>query len=63
MLLNCGKPTLESLLFLLSPWGKQIERSLSIEVLLIKPFVKYEGYIDLNRFSRYWRVAKRYVFD
>ena len=41
----------------------EIERSLPIEVLEIERFVKYDGYIDLKRFSRYWRVAERYVFD
>ncbi len=41
----------------------KIEESLPIEVLPVEPFVKYDGYIDLKRFSRYWRVAERYVFD
>ncbi|MBD1931669.1 MULTISPECIES: hypothetical protein [Cyanophyceae] len=41
----------------------KIEESLVIEVLPVEPFVKYDGYIDLKRFSRYWRVAERYVFD
>ena len=41
----------------------EIEKSLNIEVFEIEPFVKYDGYIDLKRFSRYWRVAERYIFD
>ncbi|MBD1925227.1 hypothetical protein H6F74_02855 [Trichocoleus sp. FACHB-90] len=41
----------------------EIEKSLNIELFEIEPFVKYDGYIDLKRFSRYWRVAERYVFD
>ena len=41
-----------------------IEDALSIEVEVrsLQPFVNYEGYIDLKRFSRYWRVAQQYVF-
>jgi len=37
--------------------------SLEVEVLSPEPFVKYDGYIDLKRFSRYWRVAQQYVFE
>lgn len=37
--------------------------SLEIEVWSPEPFVNYEGYIDLKRFSRYWRVAQQYVFN
>ena len=36
---------------------------LEIEVWSSDPFVNYDGYIDLKRFSRYWRVAQQYVFD
>jgi hypothetical protein len=36
--------------------------SLEVEVCLPEPFVNYDGYIDLKRFSRYWRVAQQYVF-
>lgn len=36
--------------------------SLEVEVWLPEPFVNYDGYIDLKRFSRYWRVAQQYVF-
>ena len=36
---------------------------LEVEVLSPEPFVKYDGYIDLKRFSRYWRVAQQYVFE
>ncbi|MEZ2229942.1 hypothetical protein [Microcoleus sp.] len=38
-----------------------IGRSLPVEILSPEPFVLCDGYIDLNRFSRYWRVAKKYV--
>lgn len=41
---------------------KEIERSVAIEVLAIEPFLDYDGYIDLKRFSRYWKVAEQYVF-
>lgn len=37
--------------------------SLDIEVWSPEPFVNYDGYIDLKRFSRYWRVAQQYVFE
>lgn len=42
---------------------QDIERSLPVEVLLLEPFFKYDGYIDLKRFSRYWKVAERYLFE
>ena len=41
---------------------REIMRSLPVEVLPPEPFVRYDGYIDLKRFSRYWRVAEKYVF-
>jgi hypothetical protein len=37
--------------------------SLELEVWSAARFVNYDGYIDLKRFSRYWRVAQQYVFD
>ena len=40
----------------------EIENSMSLEVLAIEPFLDYDGYIDLKRFSRYWKVAQKYVF-
>lgn len=40
-----------------------IERSLKLEVFEVEPFFDYDGYIDLKRFSRYWKVAQKYVFD
>ena len=40
----------------------QIERSVPVEVLAGEPFFEYDGYIDLKRFSRYWKVAERYLF-
>ncbi|MBD2415291.1 hypothetical protein FACHB389_23445 [Nostoc calcicola FACHB-389] len=41
----------------------QIERSIKVEVLEVEPFFDYDGYIDLKRFSRYWKVAQNYVFE
>ncbi|MBO3461709.1 hypothetical protein G7B40_039445 [Aetokthonos hydrillicola Thurmond2011] len=41
----------------------EIQGSLPIEILEVKPFFEYDGYIDLKRFSRYWKVAQKYVFD
>jgi hypothetical protein len=41
----------------------QIERSLELEVLEVEPFLDYDGYIDLKRFSRYWKIAEQYVFE
>lgn len=37
--------------------------SLEVEIWSPEPFVNYDGYIDLKRFSRYWRVAQQYVFE
>jgi hypothetical protein len=37
--------------------------SLEVEIWSPEPFVDYDGYIDLKRFSRYWRVAQQYVFE
>ncbi|AFZ25037.1 hypothetical protein Cylst_2843 [Cylindrospermum stagnale PCC 7417] len=42
---------------------KQIEHSVAVEVLEVEPFFEYDGYIDLKRFSRYWKVAEKYVFE
>lgn len=39
------------------------DTSMEVEVWSPEPFVNYEGYIDLKRFSRYWRVAQKYVFE
>lgn len=41
----------------------EIERYLKLEVFEVEPFFDYDGYIDLKRFSRYWKVAEKYVFD
>ena len=41
----------------------QIERYKKLEVYEVKPFLDYDGFIDLKRFSRYWKVAQKYVFD
>ncbi|MBE9048879.1 hypothetical protein IQ243_00335 [Nostocales cyanobacterium LEGE 11386] len=41
----------------------EIEKSLKLEVLEVAPFFDYDGYIDLKRFSRYWKVAEKYVWE
>lgn len=41
----------------------QIEKSVKLEVFAVEPFLEYDGYIDLKRFSRYWKVAEKYVFE
>ncbi len=41
----------------------KIALSLTVEVLEVEPFFEYDGYIDLKRFSRYWKVAQKYVFE
>jgi hypothetical protein len=40
----------------------EIEASLKVEVLEVELFLNYDGYIDLKRFSRYWKVAQKHVF-
>lgn len=40
----------------------KIEECVPVEVLAVAPFLEYDGYIDLKRFSRYWKVAERYIF-
>ncbi|MBE9228758.1 hypothetical protein IQ264_25435 [Phormidium sp. LEGE 05292] len=40
----------------------EIEKDLSLLVVAINPFLNYHGYVDLKRFSRYWKVAEKYVF-
>lgn len=41
----------------------EIERHKELEVYETEPFFDYDGFIDLKRFSRYWKVAQKYVFD
>ncbi|MDM9584854.1 hypothetical protein [Nostoc sp. GT001] len=41
----------------------QMERSIAVEVLEVESFFDYDGYIDLKRFSRYWKVAQNYVYQ
>lgn len=41
----------------------QIEESKELEVFEVDPFLEYDGFIDLKRFSRYWKVAQKYVFQ
>jgi hypothetical protein len=40
-----------------------IEKSLELEVFDVETFFDYDGFIDLKRFSRYWKVAEQYVFE
>ncbi len=42
---------------------QQIERFVDLEIFELEPFFDYDGHIDLKRFSRYWKVAEKYVFD
>ncbi len=41
----------------------QLEHTMEVEVLEVEPFFEYDGYIDLKRFSRYWKTAQEYVFE
>ncbi|OYD96525.1 hypothetical protein CDG76_07045 [Nostoc sp. 'Peltigera membranacea cyanobiont' 210A] len=41
----------------------QMERSIAVEVLEVEAFFDYDGYVDLKRFSRYWKVAQNYVYQ
>ena len=34
-----------------------------VEVYRVEPFLNYSDHLDLKRFSRYWRVAQKHVFD
>lgn len=38
------------------------ELGLEVEILEIEPFIAHAGYIDLKRFSRYWKVAQSKLF-
>ncbi|MDX2137500.1 MAG: hypothetical protein SF123_05350 [Chloroflexota bacterium] len=40
---------------------KALRKTLPVEVLDEPPFLDYDGELDLGRFSRYWRVAQRFV--
>ncbi len=40
----------------------EIEGSKELEIFEVEPFFEYDGFIDLKRFSRYWKVAQKYVF-
>lgn len=40
----------------------EIERSMDLELFEVEPFFEYDGYIDLKRFSRYWKVAEQHLF-
>ena len=41
----------------------EIEKSLKLEVWETEPFFEYQGDIDLKRFSRYWKIAERQLFN
>jgi hypothetical protein len=41
----------------------EIESSKELEIFEVEAFFEYDGFIDLKRFSRYWKVAQKYVFD
>ncbi|MEL6163355.1 MAG: hypothetical protein AAFY21_03590 [Cyanobacteria bacterium J06641_2] len=41
----------------------EIEDSKELEIFEVEPFFEYDGFIDLKRFSRYWKVAQKYVFE
>jgi hypothetical protein len=41
----------------------RVASELSLEILPLESFINYEGFIDLKRFSRYWRIAEKYVFE
>jgi hypothetical protein len=44
------------------PASNEIEGSVSAEVLAVQPLFEYSGYIEIKRFSRYWKVAERHLF-
>ncbi|MEA5515286.1 hypothetical protein [Nodularia sp. UHCC 0506] len=39
----------------------QIEKTLRLETWETEPFLEYDGYIDLKRFSRYWKIAEKHL--
>jgi hypothetical protein len=39
------------------------EKPLEMEIFEVNPFFDDEGFIDLKRFSRYWKVAEKYVYE
>ena len=41
----------------------EIEESKELEIFEVEPFFEYDGFIDLKIFSRYWKVAQKYVFE
>lgn len=42
---------------------QEIEGTMEVQIFEVDPFFDYDGYIDLKRFSRYWKVAEKYVFE
>jgi len=41
----------------------EIQPVLPITILPVEPFLNYGGFLDLRRFSRYWKVAQHLVFS
>ena len=42
---------------------RELRKTHTLDTLPVAPFLDYSGKLDLRRFSRYWSVAERYVFD
>ncbi len=42
--------------------SRTIDATLPLTVIPEVPFLAYDGYLDLRRFSRYWKVAQRYAY-
>jgi hypothetical protein len=38
-------------------------KPLEMEIYEVNPFFDYDGFIDLKRFSRYWKVAEKHVYE
>jgi hypothetical protein len=41
--------------------NRLLAQGLAVEQFDVEPFLAYSGRLDLTRFSRYWRVARRYI--
>jgi hypothetical protein len=41
----------------------RIKSAVPLTIMPVEPFLDYDGFIDLKRFSRYWSVAQKHVFD
>jgi hypothetical protein len=42
---------------------RDLRQVMPVDVLPVVPFLDYQGKLNLQRFSRYWHTAERYVFD